>query len=170
MLVLIPRSAQTTASDRAQAGWRGPASGRELLLLVSQRERLAGVLMGLGAAELVLAGLVVEQEHDEGPDRGDAVESRRAGERVAGTGGEQAPLAGAQDDLRLVGVRPVADARHQLAGAGEHRGEPPDRLRVDVAAAVGRELEVRRPRGAIPHGPRRRRARACRRRAGRRRW
>jgi hypothetical protein len=50
---------------------------------------------------------------------------------VAGAGGEEAALASAQHDLGLARVGAVADARHELAGAGQHRGE-----------LVGRELEV----------------------------
>ena len=63
---LMPRSAQTTAirSVVGQSGAGLPAVA-ELLLLVAQRERLARVLLGLDAADLVLAGLVVEQQDDQ---------------------------------------------------------------------------------------------------------
>ena len=84
-------------------------------MLVAQGERLARVLLGLDAADLVLARLVVEQQDDQARDRGESVEVGRAGELVAGAGGEQAALAGAQHDARFVGTGPVADAGRQLA-------------------------------------------------------
>ena len=77
---------------------------------------------------LVLAGLVVEQQDDQAGDGGEALELRGAGELVAGAGGEQPALAGAQHDACLVGAGLVADARHQLAGAHQHGGERADRL------------------------------------------
>ena len=114
----------------------------ELLLLVAQGERLARVLLRLDAADLVLAGLVVEQQDDQARDRGEALEVRGAGEFVAGAGGQQPALAGVQHDPRLVAVGPVADARHELAGAREHRGERADRVGRDVAPLVGGQFDV----------------------------
>src|SRR3954468_2638350 len=86
-------------------------------MLVAQREWLARVLLGLDAADLVLAGLVVEQQDDQALDRGEALEVRGAGELVAGAGGEQAALAGAQHDPRLVGAGSGGGG-----GAGRGRG------------------------------------------------
>src|SRR3954451_16101205 len=61
---------------------------------------------------------------------------------LGGAGGEQAALAGAQHDPRLVGAGPVADAGDELAGAGQHRGEGADRLGRDVAPLVGCKFDV----------------------------
>jgi hypothetical protein len=82
----------------------------------------------LDAADLVVAGLVVEQQDDQARDGGEALEVRRAGEFAAGAGGQPAALAGAQHDSRLLGVGPVADA-------GDER--PPSwPLRASIAASV----------------------------------
>ena len=120
-----------------EAGAGGPAVG-ELGLLVGEGEVLALVLVGLDAADLVRGGLVVEQGDDQAADRLQAV----AGERVAGSGGEQPPLAGVEHDRAAVGVGAVADAGHELAHGHEHVGEPFDAVGGDLAAGVGRELEV----------------------------
>ena len=101
----------------AQAGARGPAVA-ELFLLVCEREVLALVLLGLDAADLIRAGGVVEQQHDQAAHRFQALEARAAGELVAGLGGEQPPLAGVEDDVRLVGVGAVADARARAGRCG----------------------------------------------------
>jgi hypothetical protein len=126
-VALARADAEVGADDGHPVGLGQPGPGlpavAELLLLVAQRERLAGVLLSLDATELVVARRVVEQQHDEAADRGEALEAGGAGEGVGGAGGEQAALAGAQHDLRLLGVGAVADARHELAGAGQHRGE-----------------------------------------------
>jgi hypothetical protein len=77
----------------------------------------------LDAADLVGAGLVVEQHHDQADDWVQALVSIAAGEFVAGVRGEVAALA-VVDEHGPVGARAVADAWDQLAGAAEHRGEP----------------------------------------------
>ena len=93
----------------AQAGACGPAVA-ELLLLVCECEVLALVLLRLDAADLVRAGFVVEQQHDQAAHGREALETVGAGELVAGLGGEQPSLAGVEDRVRLVGVGAVADA------------------------------------------------------------
>jgi len=85
----------------AQSGAGLPAVAK-LLLLVAQRECLAGVLLGLDAADVVLAGRVVEQQHDQAADGGEALEAGGAGEGVAG-------------------------ARRRAGGAGRRTARPSDR-------------------------------------------
>ena len=124
----------------AHAGAGRPAVA-ELLLLVDEAELLALVGLRLDAADLIRAGLVVEQQHDQAEDRVQALVPVAAGELVAGLGGEVAALA-VVDEHRAVGARAVSDAGDQLAGAAEHRGEPLDPLLGDVASRVGGELDL----------------------------
>ena len=124
-----------------QAGARLVAVA-ELLLLVGHAELLAAVLLGLDAADLLRSGGVVEQQHDQARDRRHAGQLAAGGERVAGAGGQQPPLAGVEDRARRVGVGAVADAGDELAGAAQQAGEALDPVRVDLAALVGGELEV----------------------------
>jgi len=119
----------------AQSGASGPAVG-ELRLLVGQGEVLALVLLGLDPADLVAAGLVVEQRDDQAADGGEPI----VGQRVAAAGGQQPSLAGVEHDAVVLGA--VADAGHELAGAHQHLCEAFDPVGVDLAAGVGRELEV----------------------------
>ena len=105
-----------------QAGAGVPAVG-ELLLLVLKGELFALVGLGLDAPGLVERGLVVEQEDDEGADRREAFEPVGSGQLVAGVGGEQAALSVVEQHCRLVGVGAAADARDQLPGSHQQRGE-----------------------------------------------
>ena len=66
----------------AEAGAGLPAVA-ELLLLVDEAELLAGVLLGLDAADLLGRGLVVEQQHDQASDRLEALEALGAAQLVA---------------------------------------------------------------------------------------
>jgi hypothetical protein len=104
--------------------------------LVCECEVLALVLLGLDAADLVGRGGMVEQCHDQAPDRLQAV----AGEPVAGAGGEQPALAGEQQHLLARGA--VADAGDELAHRHQHAGEPFDALGGDLAARVGGQFDV----------------------------
>ena len=112
-----------------QPGARLPAVA-ELLLLVAQGERLARVLLRLDAADLVLAGLVVEQQDDQARDGGEALEVRGAGEFVAGAGGQQAALAGVERSRghRPRGVRCRASAARSTPACGRGGECLPDRL------------------------------------------
>ena len=87
-LALIPRSAHTAAvrSSSRSPGARRPAVA-ELVLLVDEAELLALVGLGLDAADLVGARLVVEQQHDQTPDGVQGLEPVAAGERLAGLRG-----------------------------------------------------------------------------------
>jgi hypothetical protein len=95
----------------------------------------------LDPSDLVRGGLVVEQQHDQALHRLQALEPVTAGELVAGPGGKQPALAVVEED-RGGGGGAVADAGDQLSGSHQHRGEPFDSLFGDVAARVGRELEL----------------------------
>jgi hypothetical protein len=116
-----------------QAGARGPAVG-ELRLLVGQRELLALVLLGLDPADLVGGRLVADQQHDRAQPVGR--------QPLAGARGQQSALAGVEGHPRGVVRGAVADAGHQLAHGHQHAGEPLDALRGDLAAGIGRQLEV----------------------------
>ena len=87
-----------------QGGAGLPAVG-ELGLLVDEAEGFCVVGLGLDPADLLAAGVVVEQQHDQGGDRGEAFEAFRAGQSVAGAGGEQPALAVEQHHRALLGVR-----------------------------------------------------------------
>ena len=108
-----------------QAGAGLPAVA-ELLLLVDEGEVLAGVVdLRLDPAHLLGRGRVVEQQHDQASDRLEALVALGAAQLVALDGRQVAPLAVIEDDgLVLAGA--VADARHELAGSREHRGEAVD--------------------------------------------
>jgi hypothetical protein len=148
----LAAEAVSLAGGDAEVGRRGRRSGRcreasadlpavaELVLLVAQAERLSGVLVGLDAADLVLAGLVVEEQDDEARDGGEALEVRAAGEFVAGAGGQQAALARV-DDHAIFG-RPASDAGRQLPGGREHVGESVDCFSIDRLSVIGREHEL----------------------------
>jgi hypothetical protein len=102
---------------------------------------LALVGLGLDAADLVRARLVVEQQHDQAADRLQSLVAVAAGEFVAGLCGAVAALA-VVDEHRPVGARAVADAGDQLTGAAQHRGEPLDPLPCDLASRVRGELDL----------------------------
>ena len=109
----------------AQAGAGLPAVAK-LLLLVDEAEVLAGVVdLRLDAADLLGRGRVVEQQHDQASDRLEALVALGAAQLVALGGGQVAALAVIEHD-RLVLAGAVADARHQLTGPREHRGQPVD--------------------------------------------
>ena len=124
-----------------QAGAGVPAVG-ELLLLVEEAELFALVGLGLDASDLVGRGLVVEQQDDQRADWREAFEPVGSCQLVAGLGGEQPALSVVEQHGRLVGVGAVADARDQLSGSHQQRGERLDAVVGDVLAGVGCELEV----------------------------
>ena len=123
-----------------QAGARLPAVA-ELLLLVGEGELLAAVGLCLDAPDLVVGWLVVEQQHDQAPDGRQVLIAVGAGEAFAGLGGEQAALAVVDHRAGGGGIRAAADARHELAGAHEHRGQARDPLGGDHAPRVRGEFE-----------------------------
>ena len=124
-----------------QAGAGVPAVG-ELLLLVEEAELFALVGPSLDSSDLVGGGLVVEQQHDERADRREAFEPVGSCQFLAGLGREQPALSVVQQHGRVVVGGAVADARDQLPGSHQQRGERLDAVVGDVLAGVGCELEV----------------------------
>ncbi len=110
-------------------------------MLVDEAEVLAVVDLPLDAARLLGRGLVVEQQHDQAPDRPEAFVALGAAQLVALGRGQVAALA-VIEDHRLVLAGAVADARHELTGPREHRGEAVDAFGRDFPSGVGRELDL----------------------------
>jgi hypothetical protein len=84
---------------------------------------------------------VWEQQHDQASDRFEALEAFAAAQLVAAAGGQQPPLPCVQDHRS--GPRgSVADAGYELSTAHQHRGKSLDPVVGDVAAGVGRQLDL----------------------------
>ena len=94
---LLGRDAEVGADGGDPVRFGQPGAGlpavAELGLLVDEREFLAAVGLGLDAQDLLAAGLVVEQQHDQAAHRRQALEAGAAGEAFAGLRGEQPSLA-----------------------------------------------------------------------------
>jgi hypothetical protein len=126
---LLGRDAQVGADGGDAVHFGEPGAGlpavSELRLLIDGGKLLGAVGLGLDAQDLLTAGLVVEQQHDQAADGREALEAGAAGELFAGLGGEQPALAVIDAD-ELLGRRAPAETGRQLAEAHQHPGEPVD--------------------------------------------
>jgi hypothetical protein len=95
----------------------------------------------LDAADLICAGLPIEEQDDQALDRRQAFVALGPGELGACLGREQSPLSVVDHGRGLCGVRSVADARHELTGAAQHSRESLDPLAGDLSPRVRRQLE-----------------------------
>ena len=95
----------------------------------------------LDAADLIGAGLVVEEQDDQALDRRQVFVALGAGKLRARDRRQQPPLSVIDHGPGAAQVGSVADARHELAGAHQHAGKAFDSFAGDLAARVRRELE-----------------------------